>query len=101
MRHTVAMPVAIRLRNRRKLRLRTRVTLFFSVTALVASLALAVVTYALARSVLTSQRTSVAKTQAFNNANALKTALLLSPLGIGQQVRDLHTEGAAMLRVEG
>ncbi|MEO5900598.1 MAG: HAMP domain-containing sensor histidine kinase [Ilumatobacteraceae bacterium] len=85
--------------RRRKLRLRTRVTLFFSVTALVASLALAVVTYALARSFLTSQRTSVAKTQAFNNANALKTSLLFNPLDIGQQVRDLRTESAALLRV--
>ncbi|MCU1501163.1 MAG: mtrB [Ilumatobacteraceae bacterium] len=97
MRHTVAMSRPVR---RRKMRLRTRVTLFFSLTALVASLALAVVTYALARSFLTSQRNSVARTQAFNNANALKTSLLLNPTDIGTQVRDLRTEGAAFLLVE-
>ena len=55
-------------RRRRTLRLRTRVTLFFSLTALVASLALAVVTYAVARSVLIDQRQETARTQA--NANA-------------------------------
>ena len=50
--HTV--PVADR--QRRSLRLRTRVTLFFSLTALVAGLALAVVTYAVARTFLVDQR---------------------------------------------
>jgi two-component system sensor histidine kinase MtrB len=96
--HTVPVPSP----RRRKLRLRTRVTLFFSVTALVASLALAVVTYALARSFLTAQRNSVARTQAFNNANALKTSLLVNPnpTNIGAQVRDLRTEGAAFLLVD-
>jgi signal transduction histidine kinase len=55
-------------RRRRTLRLRTRVTLFFSLTALVASLALAVVTYAVARSVLIDQRQETARTQAATNA---------------------------------
>ena len=51
------MPVADR--QRRSLRLRTRVTLFFSLTALVASLALAVVTYGVARNFLVDQRSQV------------------------------------------
>lgn len=55
-------------RRRRSLRLRTRVTLFFSLTALVASLALAVVTYAVARSVLIEQREETARAQAETNA---------------------------------
>ena len=58
-------------RRRRTLRLRTRVTLFFSLTALVASLALAVVTYAVARSVLIEQRQETARTQAATNAKTV------------------------------
>jgi signal transduction histidine kinase len=57
---------------RRTLRLRTRVTLFFSLATLLASLALAVVTYAVARNYLLDQRTSVARSQSFSNANALR-----------------------------
>ena len=60
---------------RRTLRLRTRVTLFFSVATLTASLALAVVTYAVARNYLIDQRTSVARTQSFSNANAIRAEM--------------------------
>lgn len=60
---------------RRTLRLRTRVTLFFSVATLAASLALAVVTYAVARNYLIDQRTSVARTQSFSNANAIRAEM--------------------------
>jgi signal transduction histidine kinase len=60
---------------KRTLRLRTRVTLFFSVATLAASLALAVVTYAVARNYLIDQRTSVARTQGFSNANAIRTEM--------------------------
>ena len=60
---------------RRTLRLRTRVTLFFSVATLLASLALAVVTYAVARNYLLDQRSSVAKTQTFGNAYAIRNEL--------------------------
>lgn len=90
---------------RRTLRLRTRVTLFFSLTALIASLALALVTYALARSFLTSQRESVARTQAYNNASTFKG--LLQSTGqstsesLNAQMRSVPTEssGFAMLEV--
>ncbi len=60
---------------RRTVRLRTRVTLFFSIATLLASLSLAVVTYAVARNYLLGQRTSVAKTQTFGNANAIRNEL--------------------------
>ncbi len=60
---------------RRTLRLRTRVTLFFSLATLIASLSLAVVTYAVARNYLLDQRTEVAKTQAFANAANIREEL--------------------------
>jgi len=72
--HTVAVNDALA-RPRRTLRLRTRVTLFFSVATLAASLALAVVTYAVARNYLLDQRTSVARTQSFSNANAIRAEM--------------------------
>ena len=90
---------------RRALRLRTRVTLFFSLTALVASLALALVTYALARSFLTSQRESVARTQAFSNASGFKSLLQSVPESTSEQItiqmRSVPTEssGFAMLEI--
>ena len=62
-------------RRRRTLRLRTRVTLWFSLTALVTTLALAVVTYALARSFLIDQRLEVARNQAENNARTVRDQL--------------------------
>ncbi|MBI4882682.1 MAG: HAMP domain-containing histidine kinase [Actinobacteria bacterium] len=62
--------------RRRTLRLRTRVTLFFSLTALVASLGLAVVTYAVARSFLIGEREQTARTQAYANAKTVRDQLL-------------------------
>jgi signal transduction histidine kinase len=79
-------------RRHRTLRLRTRVTLYFSLTGLVTSLALAVVTYALAQSYLVEQRLQVARTQTYANAKTVRDQLLaeqqLDP------VRDLRTEGS-------
>lgn len=75
----------------RTLRLRTRVTLFFSLIGLLTSLALAVVTYALARGYLIDQRLQVARTQTFSNAKTVRDQLLAE-----QQidpVRDIRTEG--------
>src|SRR4029079_16320706 len=83
--HTV--PVADR--RRRSLRLRTRVTLFFSLTALVASLALAVVTYGVARSFLVDQRSQVILTQAVSNATSVRATLLQIPAPPEGQVGDL------------
>ena len=78
--HTVAVSNALQI-PRRTLRLRTRVTLFFSVATLAASLALSVVTYAVSRNYLLDQRTSVAKTQSFGNANAIRSQLQAGATG--------------------
>ena len=54
-------------------------TLFFSLTALVASLALAVVTYGVARNFLVDQRSKVIKAQAISNATLVRQTLLGPP----------------------
>jgi signal transduction histidine kinase len=79
--------------GRRTLRLRTRMMLFFSLTALAGSVALAVVTIVVARNYLLDQRTSAAEIQAFANANAVLDVLENNPGDIGNfmQVR-LRTE---------
>jgi signal transduction histidine kinase len=84
-------------------RLRTRVTVFFSLATLLASLSLAVVTYAVARNYLIDQRTSVAKSQAFGDARAVRDELRANPSRIGDFVLQLRTEGGgfAILLVSG
>lgn len=79
--------------GRRTLRLRTRTMLFFSLTTLASSAALAVVTTLVARNYLVDQRTSAAQIQAFANANAVADVLENDPNDIGNfmQVR-LRTE---------
>ena len=81
-------------RRRRALRLRTRVTFFFALTALLASLGLAVVTFAVARSFLIDQRQQTAEAQAYTNAKTVRDQLLAS-----QQFDpiDLRTEGGGFL----
>jgi two-component system sensor histidine kinase MtrB len=78
---------------RRTLRLRTRATLAFSLTALVASLALAVVTYAVARNYLLDQRTSSAQSQAFNNAKTVSEELQAPEGNVEELMLQLRTEG--------
>ncbi len=80
-------------RTRRTLRLRTRVTLFFSLTSLTASLALGVVTYAVARNYLLDQRTSSAQNQAFSNARAVRDELRAPEGDVTDLVARLRTEG--------
>ena len=80
-------------RTRRTLRLRTRVTLFFSLTSLTASLALGVVTYAVARNYLLDQRTSSAQNQAFSNARAVRDELRAPEGDVTDLVGRLRTEG--------
>jgi two-component system, OmpR family, sensor histidine kinase MtrB len=75
------------------LRLRTRATLAFSATALVASLALAVVTYAVARNYLLDQRTSTGQTQAFNNASRVRDEMRAPAGNVGDLMLSLSTEG--------
>jgi hypothetical protein len=94
-------------RRQRSLRLRTRVTLFFSLTALVASLALAVVTYGVARNFLVDQRSQVIVTQAISNATRVRTTLLDTPPPTSRSIDDLMKslkrsgEGFAFLSVIG
>ena len=89
--------------HRRTLRLRTRATLAFSLTALAASLALAVVTYAVARNYLLDQRISAAQSQAFNNAKTVRDEMR-SPTGdVNDLMLQLPTEGSgfAILVLQG
>ena len=74
-------------RRRRTLRLRTRVTIFFSLTALVASLGLAVVTFAVARSFLIDQREQTARTEAYAHAKTVRDQLLAERRVGGRQRR--------------
>lgn len=87
-------------RRRPTLRLRNRVTLYFSLTALVTSLGLAVVTYAVSRSYLIDQRLQVARTQAYSNARTVRDQLLA--LQRIDPVRDLRNEsGGFSLLIQG
>jgi two-component system, OmpR family, sensor histidine kinase MtrB len=84
---------------KRTLRLRTRVTLFFSVATLTASLALAVVTYAVSRSYLLDQRANVARTQGFSNAKAIRNEMqAFQGTDLGRFIQQLpETDGFAIL----
>lgn len=77
-------------RRRRALRLRTRVTFFFALTALLAGLGLAVVTFAVARSFLIDQRQQTAEAQAYANAKTVRDQLLANQRF---DTLDLRTEG--------
>src|SRR5262245_2582770 len=61
--------------RRRPMRLRTKVTLFFGLIALVATVTLTVVTYAFARDSLLDQRAEVARQQAVLNALEVRERL--------------------------
>ena len=81
--------------------------MFFSLTALVASLALAVVTYGVARSFLVDQRSQTITTQAIADATRVRLTLLATPPPSRTVVNDLvHSlkrsgEGFAFLTVPG
>jgi signal transduction histidine kinase len=81
--------------------------MFFSLTALVAGLALAVVTYGVARNFLVDQRSDVILTQAVSNATSVRTTLLQNPpptdTEVGDLVRSLKrgSEGYAFLSRDG
>ncbi len=59
----------------RKLSLRSRVTLLFLATGLLASLSLSAVSYVSARSYLLDRRTEIVERQSFNNAQLIRTQL--------------------------
>ena len=62
--------------------LRGRMVLFFSLGAFAAALALSIVTFASTRSYLLSQRSEVAKRQAFNNAQLVRTLYAENPADV-------------------
>ena len=69
--------------RRRTLRLRTRVTLFFTFIALLAGTVLIGVTYGFARSNLLDEDQTAAQQQAFVNADLVRAQLTTEPDGIG------------------
>ena len=72
---------------RRKPGLRAQVTIFFLLTGLVVSMSLSIITYAVARNYLISQRQKTAQSQAFTNAALVQT-----------RVRDLQDRGLSQVR---
>jgi two-component system, OmpR family, sensor histidine kinase MtrB len=83
------------------MRLRTKVTLLFSLTALAAGAALAVITYAVARNYLVDQRTSAATARGFANAKAVVDTLGTKPADVDELVQErlrFETDGFAVFR---
>ena len=74
------------------MRLRTKVTLFFGLIALIASVSLTVVTYAFARSSLLEQRAEVARQQAVLNALKVREFLHDGTEGLGDYFPTIRTE---------
>jgi two-component system, OmpR family, sensor histidine kinase MtrB len=83
------------------MRLRTKVTLFFGLIALIATVSLTIATYAFARSSLLEQRTEVARQQAVVNALRVKTQLQSGNEGFGDFFPTIQTErgGFAFVRL--
>ena len=89
-------------RQRRSLRLRTRVTLLFLLSGLVAAVGLSVVSYLVARAYLLDRRDEVAERQAFNNAQLIRTQLKNRRGEAFELVSGVRTEpgGFAVLHLE-
>ena len=100
LRHAVWVPR--RTSARIVLGLRGRMVVFFSLAAFAAALALSVVTYASTRSYLLDQRSDVAKRQAFNNAQLVRTVIDNDPNEIGNLVTNIRSErgGYAVVHVD-
>ena len=80
-------------RQRFRFGLRTRITLLFAATTLLATMLLATVSYASARSYLLDQRDEVAQRQAFNNAQLVRTILRSRRSEAGDLIASVRTEG--------
>ena len=82
--------------------LRGRMVMFFSLGAFAAALALSVVTFASTRSYLLSQRSEVAKRQAFNNAQLVRTLYAENPADVDQLIANIRSErgGYAVLHLD-
>jgi signal transduction histidine kinase len=74
------------------MRLRTKVTLFFGLIALIATVTLTVVTYAFARSSLLEQRSEVARQQAVLNAQRVRDQLRGGTDGFADFFNTIRTE---------
>ena len=74
------------------MRLRTKVTLFFGLIALIATVTLTVVTYAFARSSLLEQRSEVARQQAVLNAQRVRDQLRSGTEGFADFFTTVRTE---------
>ena len=85
------MTVSARRRTRRSLRLRTRVTLFFTIAGLLASAGLSLASYYAARSYMLDQRDEVATRQAFNNAQLVRTILRSQRSSAGELIGSVRT----------
>lgn len=72
--------------------LRGRMVLFFSLAAFAASLLLSVVTYASTRAYLLEQRSEVAKRQAFNNAQLVRTVVATDRDNIADMITNIRSE---------
>jgi two-component system, OmpR family, sensor histidine kinase MtrB len=88
--HTVVMPDATR--RRRSLGLRARVTLFFSIAGLVLSIALAAITYTVARTSFINQRKDSALQIAESNANSVRLRLRNSS-SLKKAIEIIQTDG--------
>jgi len=88
-------------RRRWSLGLRARVTLGFALAGLLVSLALAGITYTLARNYLLDQRDQVARQQAFVNANLVRD-VLRDPSTSGSPLASVRTQtgGFVLLNVD-
>lgn len=88
--------------TRNVLGLRGRMVVFFSLAAFAAALALSVVTYTSTRSYLLSQRSDVAKRQAFNNAQLVRTVIANDRNEIGNLIINIRSErgGYAVVHID-
>jgi signal transduction histidine kinase len=85
-----------------QLGLKQRMVLFFGLAAMVAAIALSVVTYASTRSYLLGQRSEVAQRQAFNNAQLMRNIVETDSANIADLITQIRTEqgGYAVIQLD-
>jgi len=82
--------------------LRAQMAVYFSLAAFAAALVLSVVTYASTRTYLLDQRSDVAKRQAFNNAQLVRTVVATNRNDVGDLATSVRTErgGYAVIHLD-
>lgn len=93
--HTGAVNGRTRVPTRRSFGLRARVTLFFSIAGLISSVALAAVTFIVARNYLLDQRQSVAQSQTLVNARGVRDELRTRRDEANAVVQAVRTDGSS------